>query len=327
MSAAGGISDSAPQDPGKPVITLGESDMPGLFTAADKASILAQKLFFTWLRAELVLLSLAAIVALFSTIRQPMLTVGPFSVSGYTTPPLSLAELVSAIFIALALLIRVFRYVRHFDTQWYEARAAAESVKSLAWRYAVGGRPFPLGGDEVVAKARLLKRLDETLTDVARDLSQTNFTAGEQITPAMERLRGQPLAVRQAVYRASRIVDQEKWYTNKSRWNKARGLWWHWTMIIIEGLGAIGAIAAAIHALPFSPQGVVAAVVGGIISWTESKRYQDLYASYRVTASELGSIEIEIANQTTEAAWSTFVDEAEEACSREHRLWRATRDD
>jgi conflict system pore-forming effector with SLATT domain len=327
MSAVGG-SDSASQDAGKPAVSFGDTnDLPGLFRAADSAAILAQKRFFSGLRAELVLLSLAAAVALFSTVKQPAPTVGPFSVSGFTTPPLSVATLASALFIILALVIRVFRYVRHFDTQWYEARAAAESVKSLAWRYAVGGRPFPLDGDEVGAKARLLRRLNETLMDVARDLSQTTFTPEQQITPAMERLRGQPLEARRASYRAGRIVDQEKWYTNKSKWNKTRGLQWHWAMMIIEALGAAGAVAVAFQLLPFSPQGLVAAIVSGIISWTQSRRYQDLYASYRVTASELGSIEVAIPNQTDEAAWSTFVDEAEEACSREHRLWRATRDD
>lgn len=311
----------------KPAMTLGESDMPGLYTAADSASIKEQARFFSGLRAELVLLSLAAVVALFSPLKSAALTVGPLSMDGFTTPPLSLAALVSALFIALALVIRIFRYVQHFDTKWYESRAAAESVKSLAWRYAVGGRPFPLDGDEPEAKTRLLKRLDETLMDVAQDLSAAVFTPEQEITPAMERLRSQPLAVRQAAYRADRIVDQEKWYTKKSKWNKKRGLQWHWTMMIVEALGAVGAVAVAFHWLPFSPQGVVAAIVGGIISWTQSRRYQDLYASYRVTASELGSIELEIPNQNTETNWSTFVDEAEEACSREHRLWRATHDD
>ena len=28
---------------------------------------------------------------------------------------------------------------------WYEGRAGAESTKTLAWRYAVGGDPFPIG--------------------------------------------------------------------------------------------------------------------------------------------------------------------------------------
>ncbi|HEU0026853.1 MAG TPA: DUF4231 domain-containing protein [Ktedonobacterales bacterium] len=327
MSAAGGIGESASQDAGKPGASFGDHDMPGLFTAADSASIRAQKRFFSGLRAELVLLSLAAAAALFTVVKETALTVGPFSVSGFSTPALSLPQLVSGLFIVLALLIRIFRYIRHYDTQWYEARAAAESVKSLAWRYAVGGRPFPLGGDEVVAKERLLKRLNETLTDVASELSANTFTPEQQITPGMERLRGQPLATRRDAYRMGRIVDQEKWYTRKSKWNKTRGLQWHWTMMAVEALGASGAVAAAFHWLPLSPQGLAAAIVGGIIAWTQSKRYQDLYASYRVTASELGAIEVQIASQTGEAAWSTFVDEAEEACSREHRLWRATHDD
>jgi hypothetical protein len=327
MSGAGGMSESvAVQTSSEPALTLHEEDMPGLFKAADKASIKAQAQFFSWLRAELVLLTLAAAVAVFSTVNLVSPTVGPFTINGFTTPPITLVALAGAVLIAFALGARIYRYWRHFDTKWYEARAAAESVKSLAWRYAVGGRPFPRGGDEVAAKQLLIRRLEDTLTDVARNLQKTAFTDDEKITPAMQKLRDASLADRQEAYRANRIEDQETWYLKKSAWNKNRGLLWHSVLITVEALGVVGSGLLAVHLLPFSPQGVVAAIVSGIISWTQSKRYQDLEASYRVTASELGSIKQEIANQTTEAGWSTFVDEAEEACSREHRLWRATHD-
>lgn len=308
-------------------LTLTDGDMPKLFRVADKAAMRMQAAFFRWLRAELVLLTLAAAVVVFSAFGQPALMAPSFTIAGFTIPPLGIVELVSALFIALALGIRIYRYIKHFETEWYEARAAAESAKSVAWRYAVGGRPFPLGGDEAAMNTLLLRRLDETLTDVAHELSQSNFTPDEQITPGMKRLRAASLPDREAAYRKGRIQDQVTWYGDKSEWNRQRGLLWHWVMIIVEVLGAAGSVALAIHWLPFSPQGVVAAVVGAIISWTQSKRYQDLYASYRVTASELGEIEQGIANQTTDQDWSTFVDEAEEACSREHHLWRATRDE
>ncbi len=335
MSGASGVSGSASQMSGNPSVTLRDEDMPGLFKAADKASIKAQARFFSWLRAELVLMTLAGVVAVFSSIKQPELSLGPISISGWPDQAaaligilhgLSLVGLVTGVIFIATLLARLYRYARHFDTQWYEARAAAESAKSLAWRYAVGGRPFPLGGDEVATRQLLIQRLEDTLTDVARDLQKTTFTDDEKITPAMQRLRAASLPDRQAAYRNGRIVDQEKWYLKKSAWNKKRGLQWHTTLVAIEALGVVGSGLVAFHLLPFSPQGAVAAIVGGIISWTQTKRYHDLEASYRVTASELGSINQGIANQTTESGWSTFVDEAEEACSREHRLWRATRD-
>ncbi len=335
MSGAGGVSDNAGWATGKPMVTLHEEDMPGLYKAADAASIKAQARFFSWLRAELVLMTLAGVVAVFSSLRQPALTLGPINVSGWpdqaaslvgVVSGLSIVGLVTGLLFIATLAIRLYRYWRHFDMRWYEARAAAESVKSLAWRYAVGGRPFPIGGDEVAASKLMFQRLEDTLTDVARDLQRTTFTDDEKITPAMRRLRAAALPEREAAYRDDRIQDQEKWYLKKSAWNKKRGLQWHIVLLTVEALGAVGSGLVAFHLLALSPQGAVAAVVGGIISWTQSKRYQDLEATYRVTASELGSIKLGIEKQTTEAGWSAFVDEAEEACSREHRLWRATRD-
>ncbi len=336
MSSVGGMGESAVQVSDKPAVTLHEADMPGLYKAADAASIKAQAKYFGWLRVELVLMALAGVVAVFAFLKQPALSLGPITVSGWPDKAatlvgalngLSIVGLVTGVLFIAAMGVRLYRYQKHFDTKWYEARAAAESVKSVAWRYAVGGRPFPIGGDEVAARQLLIQRLEDTLTDVAKDLQKTAFSDDEKITPAMKRLRGESLTTREAAYRNDRIQDQEKWYLRKSVWNKNRALQWHTALVIIEGLGAVGSGLLAFHLLPFSPQGAVAAIATGIMSWIQTKRYQDLEVSYRVTASELGSIKQGIANQTTDTAWSAFVDEAEEACSREHRLWRSTRDE
>lgn len=317
----------------KMAVTLTDAGMPGLFTVADQASIDNQKAFFRGLRAELVLLTLAAVVGLFSAFDRPALTLASITYAGFTIPPLGVIELAAGALILIAFAIRIYRFIQKYDNEWYEARAAAESAKSLAWRYAMGGRPFPknpAGDDdttEAAARTLLLLRLEETLTDVANELSKRSFTASEQITPAMQTLRAAPLDQRQAAYRQSRIDDQAGWYGRKSEWNRQRALAWHWAMLAVEFAGAAGSVALAVHWLPFSPQGVVAAVAGAIISWTQSKRYNDLYASYRVSAAELTAIGQGIASKKTEPDWAAFVDEAEEACSREHRLWRATRDE
>ena len=53
------------------------------------------------------------------------------------------------------------------DRRWYEGRAAAESAKTLGWRYAVGAEPFgveALSGRD--ADLLLIQRLDEVLTDL-----------------------------------------------------------------------------------------------------------------------------------------------------------------
>jgi hypothetical protein len=57
------------------------------------------------------------------------------------------------------------------------------------------------------------------------------------------------------------------------------------------------------------------------------KQYQTLARSYAVASAELGAIDVKITGNPAweEAAWASFVNEAEEAISREHVSWRASR--
>lgn len=328
---------SQPVAQATPALTLTDADMPALFKAADAASIKARATFFRWLAVELFGLGLSALVAIFAVYNAflPEISFGPFTIPGIpaqlasvitSVHGLTIVGIISLILGAIALGARLYRNWRHFDTKWYEARAAAESVKSLAWRYATGGRPFPLGGDEVAIRQLFIQRLEDTLTDVAHDLQNNVFTDDQKITPKMQALRQASLPTRQAAYSASRIEDQEKWYLRKAKVVAAKAKGWHRWLVAIEVSGVLGSILLALKLIPFNLQGVIGALAGGVISWTQSQRYQDLEASYRITGAELGSIRQGIGTQTTEGAWSTYVDESEEACSREHRLWRATRD-
>ncbi|HEX9035712.1 MAG TPA: DUF4231 domain-containing protein [Ktedonobacterales bacterium] len=340
--SAGGASDhiptgaaGSPQPEPSAQLTLAESDMPGLYTAANQASMVAQRTFFRWLAVELVSLSLAALVAVFAIYNLGVFSVGPFSISGLPAPissvvasahNITIVGLVSGLFSLVALAARLIRHWRRYDRVWYESRAAAESVKSLAWRYATGGRPFPLGGDETAPRILFFQRLEDTLIDVARDLKNTVYTDAQKITPAMDALRKASIKERQGAYSVGRIQDQENWYTKKAKGAQASATAWHRWLVAIETVGVASSIALAFRLIPFNLQGLIAAVAGGVISWTQTKRFQDLEASYEITASELGSIKQKIGAQANEDAWATFVDESEEACSREHRLWRATHD-
>src|SRR5262249_42403618 len=138
-------------------------------------------------------------------------------VASLRVPEISVAQILAAVLIFLALLTRLARFVAHPDTLWYEARAVAESAKSITWRYAVGGQPFELGRDTVVIDTLLFQRLRETLTDVSHISRLVTFTDQGQITDAMRALRGQPIAIRQEAYRAGRIKDQARWYDRKQR--------------------------------------------------------------------------------------------------------------
>src|SRR5437868_1033768 len=62
---------------------------------------------------------------------------------------LDLAAAISVAAFVLAGSVKLYVGATKPEQDWYDGRALAESVKTLAWRYAVGGKPFPtaLGSD------------------------------------------------------------------------------------------------------------------------------------------------------------------------------------
>jgi len=84
---------------------------------------------------------------------------------------------------------------------------------------------------------------------------------------------------------------------------------------------------AALHLFPLNLQSLAANIAGGGAAWMQAKRYEDLSASYKVTASELKQVAADIDRQQDEASWARFVENVEGSMSREHQLWRATRVD
>jgi SMODS and SLOG-associating 2TM effector domain 1 len=63
----------------------------------------------------------------------------------------------------------------------------------------------------------------------------------------------------------------------------------------------------------------------GALAWLQIKQYSSLAESYSVAAHELSLIESLLDASYTEDSWAHFVNEAENAISREHTTWRARR--
>jgi hypothetical protein len=315
------------------VYVLQDNDLPALFRQADALAIRMQHRFFNMLVAELVFLTLGAFVGVFSSSK---IQDGRLILGESTAPLFSATYLVAGGLILAALLIRLYRFRGRADARWYAARAVAESTKSLAWRYAVGGQPFDLGLDSEDAETLLLHRLSDTLADVPR-LAQALRVAGkEKVSPTsstMNELRKQDLDIRIESYRTGRIDDQLRWYERKARDNHGLAHRTHWILALLEAIGVVFILLQ--HLLPpaltvsigasFPIEGFIAVVVTSGIAWSQAKRYQDLSTSYHVAYREAYSLESSIPKQPSEETWAAFVDDAESAFSREHRLWRATR--
>jgi hypothetical protein len=317
----------------EPAYSLSDNDMPPLFHNADQRAIRAQKFFFGWLQSELILLGLGVLVGAFNgaatSIGPVSLLVPPFTVDGFRISTLSAFEITEAGLLTLALVMRLVRVITRPERLWYEARAVAESVKPIAWRYAVGGEPFQEANSPDDLDAIVANRFGGIQTDLSKYKAPDQVVQQHQVTPAMSAVRGLSLVARKQIYREGRVEDQQRWYNRKSRFNGARALQSHVTLIVVEVLAICAALLpialTAFHLFPLNLQSLAANIAGGGAAWMQAKRYEDLNVSYKVTASELAQVSKDIENQQDEPAWARFVENAEGSMSREHQLWRATR--
>jgi hypothetical protein len=285
--------------------------------------------YFRMLAAELVFLTLGAFVGVFSSAR---IQHGQLIIGESTTPLLSASYVVAGTLVGAALIIRLYRFLGRADARWYATRGVAESARSLAWRYAVGGQMFSLSLDTEAAETLLLHRLSDTLADVPRLARTLSVTAKDKVDPtssSMNELRKQDLDVRIESYRTGRVDDLLRWYERKARDNHRLAHRTHWILAFLEALGVIFILLqlalSRFYGASFPLEGFIAVVVTAGIAWSQAKRYQDLSISYHVASREAHSMKHSIPKEPSEAVWAAFVDDAETAFSREHRLWRATR--
>ncbi len=300
---------SAPAAADTDAVTLDEADLPEVFRSGNRVSMSGQNRYIRSTAAQLILLVVAAVA-------------GAIQVAG--DAPDAAVIVAAAAFLGAALL-KVQVIATHPEQDWYEGRAVAESTKTLAWRYAVGGEPFPVRkGPERKMKELFLARLRDIGQSI--DLPLVSGTQRvEQITDGMERLRSQPLAARRAAYEQGRLRDQLAWYSSKAVWNQTRARLWNGGMLGLMVAGGVIALVSLSSGINLSLVDAIATPVGGIGAWIATKQHQTLASAYSVTARELADI-LDLAEMPkSEAEWAAFVSHAEEAVSREHTLWRASR--
>ena len=280
-------------------------DYPAFYRAASTASGGGQNLYMRSIRTRLVALVASAVGGAISW------TLGSFE-------PLPWLALVGFV---VALAAEVVIFAIRPEQSWYEGRAAAESAKTLTWRYAVAGDPFPVTGTNVDAAFRA------QLSAVTRDLTVIlipDTGGGDQITESMRELRASDFADRRAAYLVGRIEQQCAWYARKAEQASRRNNQFLLLTIVLEFVGIVAAVLRITGVISFDLLGILAAAAGGIASWAQTRQWGSLARAYAIAANELSTISGQ-AREVTEDAWARFVDEAEEAISREHTLWRSSR--
>jgi hypothetical protein len=287
---------------------LSYDDHPASFQAADAASVLGQRSYLRAVLARLLLALLAAMAAAFT------LRIG--------SKQTDIFAIVTMMAFVAALAADVMILQDRPNRIWYQARALAESVKTLTWRYVAGGLPFPADTDSQETDSLFLQRLHE----LRRDLPDLPLvpSQGDEITEPMRVLRHSSLDDRKRAYLNDRITDQQLWYAAKGAFHKRRAALFGSLTVILEAGGVFGALLEAIGVLNFDLAGVAAAAVACIAAWSATRQHATNANAYTLATHELGLARENLRRARDETTWVTAVADAEAAISREHSTWRSS---
>lgn len=277
-----------------------ESSFPEFFTRSDDHSKAWQRRFF---RSQKVQLGAVLAAALAANFGKPGMTC-------------------AVVLFVLAGSCNVYLLVTRADQRWWNGRAGAESAKTMAWCYCVGGAPFSKASLD--ADGELSRRVNEIATKVAQLAAVP--VVSSPVTAEMREARSSPLSERISFYLEERIRGQMKWYSEKSTEKERLGRAWTLAAIAAQAGGIAIGVVGLLTDVDFDFVGLFSAAAATAVAWTAVQQYDVLARSYAVASSELSVIDTKIeGTDWTEEDWAVFVNEAEEAISREHTSWRASR--
>lgn len=285
---------------------LDDEAMPAAFRSADRASLDGQRSAVAQIRWSLRLGVLAAAAGIVTW------RVGDGDLD--VMAALAGVAFLGALFLTLRL------GAEGFEARWYRGRAIAESVKTLAWRYSVGGDPFGLHS-AIEVDGHFVERVNEVIERGGP--IQLEPMAGDQITVAMRELRARPLPERREAYILGRVNDQEAWYTGKAKANNRSASRWSVVAAVANLVGFGGAALRFVGWVEIDLLGVAAAAAGAATAWSQLRQHRILGTSYALAAQELSLVREKLRGIGDEDAWALAVSDAEDAISREHTMWLA----
>jgi hypothetical protein len=284
-------------------------DLPELHDAANSASLKAQNKHLVIIKSYLVLLVIGSLVTVYSD-------------------KIEYAPQVGIIIFLATLFLTILQAYRRHDKIWYKGRALAESVKTRSWRFIMRAEPYEDADNLDIVRALFRTDLKEILRenqDLGSNLKPQK-ELGETITENMNLIRSLQWEDRLNVYREYRIDDQRKWYAKKARSNDKIGNYWFYGLIIVHVIIIVCLIIKISKPELPLPADTFIVIAGGIVTWTQVKKYQDLSTAYTLTAREIGIIKGDSELVKSEKQLSDFVKDAENAFSREHTQWSARKD-
>ncbi|GAA5229894.1 DUF4231 domain-containing protein [Arthrobacter cryoconiti] len=287
-------------------MALTDTDLPGVWKNADGESRRGQTwtLRLTWLKVG------GGVLAAFG---------GALS---WSLGSVDVAAGIVLVGFLTALVSELVSWVTQPERLWYEGRAVAESAKTLAWRYAVGADPFPAS----MSRTEAASKFSERMSAVADQVAERIIFDEEQpvLTEPMDALRARPFEERRAAYIQFRTQDQQQWYSRKARANRRQAAAWRFILILAEVIAVVLAAGRVFGGWSVDFAGLLAALIAACTAWVAVKQFSPLASAYSVATKEL-SLQSFRLSDVAEDDWPLVAADAEEAISREHTTWLASR--
>jgi energy-coupling factor transporter transmembrane protein EcfT len=257
-------------------------DYPAIYKEADNISNKTQKCYLVILFSFLCMLVVSAI--LFT----------------YFDSNLVVKVINATISLAIVVLSFIF-YFRNFQGDWYNARAVAESIKTI-------------------------KRIIDMNHDFKKCI-EADYGDQQLIPESMMEIRQLPFNERFTIYHKFRIIEQRDWYIRKSKYNKGRSKLFFFFLIIISivlFVFILLSLGKSENNFIF-PVSILLSLISVLFTWVQTKKYKELEKSYALTSHEINFIATQ-KDVKSEELLSEYVDNSENAFSREHTQWIARKD-
>lgn len=288
-------------------------DLPNYFQAADTASVKAQEKYLNYNMFNLISMVVAAGLTLFNV---------------QEAEPKMWIYIISGILLFMSMGITILLKLKKYEDIWYQARALAESCKTLTWRYVTCSELFEKSLTTEHAKRIFVERIRNIVDEFNGLTPKLNSKTLNLpiVTNRMKEIRGFSTKDRKNIFVDRRINDQKEWYSTKAEFNQKKHNLWFWVIVVFQFFSII----AIVYLIKFPSSnwnfvGLFTAISASAIGWLQLKRHQELKEAYTTATQELNFI-VELSEHVnTDIELSKFVLDSENAISREHTLWVAQR--
>lgn len=291
---------------------MSEKNFPILFKIADDKSKSSQNKFININLSILILLILSSLSSIFTKDIS-----APNSLVVFCTFCLVISTI-------LNLFILFFKP----EKKWYEGRAIAESVKTLTWKFITGTKPFDLSLNskeyQILFNENLKKIIGQKkdfFVLIGKKYPNENMISQEMID-----IRELDFESRKTIYLEERIQNQINWYSRNSKKNSKNKNITFCLMLGFQVFGILFFILELNSLLKLSFTSVAITLTSIFLTWLQLKKFQELTESYAITAMELKFIKDKSKFIIDDSDLAKYVDDTENAISREHTLWLARRD-